>query len=248
MLKEGSFGSYLLYALGEIILIILGILVALWIDGQNQQRREARQEQFYLEGLRDEFRRSLLKLDTLIAVNRRTFETTRELLARIPEAQNREDEKGLAGGLISALSYEIAYNPNNALLREMLNSGRLQILKDPELRQQLTSWEPLLESVNRQESNLRDIRERVMNVALGPKGSILAIMQDAGIASQYVGDDFPRREYSNLPMLKSREFENKLVVFMITAEGTESVHYLPLRQEILSILKRIEAGLESATD
>lgn len=246
LLEEGSFGSYLLYALGEILLIILGILVALWIDGQNQQSREAKQEQFYLEGLRDEFQLSLTKLDTLVAVNQRTYMTARDLLASIPGAEGREDEKALSRGLIAALSFEIDYNPNNSLLREMMNAGRLQTLSDPALRQQLTSWESILESVNRQESNLRNIREQLMQVALGPEGSILAMMQDAGIASRYVGRELPRSTHSNLPMLKSQEFENKLVVFLVTAEGTESVHYLPLRREILSILKRIEANLEQA--
>lgn len=243
LLKERKFGTYLLYAAGEILLIIVGILAALWIDGWNQDRQEAQREAFYLEGLKNEFQLSLAKLDTLIAVNQRTYATTKELLSRLPEVESRDAEAALSGLLIEALSYEIQYNPNNSLLREMINSGRLQILSDPEIRQLLTSWEPFLESTNRQESNLRNIREQVMNVVLRPEGSIVTILQDAGIASQYVGEGIPYRDHSNLPVLKSREFENKLVVFLLTAEGTESNFYQPLRKRILTILERIEANL-----
>ena len=39
-LSKGKFGSYGLYALGEIVLIVLGILVALGIDNWNNERKE----------------------------------------------------------------------------------------------------------------------------------------------------------------------------------------------------------------
>lgn len=242
-LREGAFTRYALYALGEVLLIIVGILAALWIDNSRQERNEAALEKFYLEGLQDEFHSSLIKLDTLIAVNRNTYEMARGLLHRIPDAETKEDEAALAPMLIQAFSYSIAYNPNNSLLNEMINSGRLQTLSDPELRQYLTSWESFVESVNRQENSLRNWRQETMDIMLGPEGSILAIMQDAGMASDFVEGDRPRRDHSNLAVLKSLEFENNLLLFMATAESTETLHYLPLRQRILDIQKRIKGGL-----
>jgi hypothetical protein len=49
---------------------------------------------------------------------------------------------------------------------------------------------------------------------------------------------------SEVPLLQSREFENDLLLFIPTASDLETVHYTPLRAEILAILKLIEAGLE----
>ncbi|MDG1572137.1 DUF6090 family protein [Robiginitalea sp. M366] len=241
LLQEKKFGPYLLYALGEILLIIVGILAALWIDGWNQQRQENQREQFYLQGLREEFQLSLVKLDTLIAVNRKSYETCMALVQQIPEARSREDEAALSRMLIPALSNEIAYNPNNSLLKEIISSGGLEILSNPELRQHLTSWESFLQSVNRQEQNLRNIRERTMDVMLGPQGSILILMRDAGMAHGFTDPGRPGREHSNLPLLQSLEFENKLLVYLVTAESTERLHYQPLRRKILSILEQIES-------
>ena len=243
LLGSNSFGTYFLYAAGEVVLIILGILAALWIDGWNQDREAARQEQFYLQGLREEFRLNLGKLDTLIAVNRRTFDTTRELLGLLPDAETRQEEADLSHMLIEALSYEIAYNPNNSLLRELNNSGRFGILSDPRLRRLLNTWGPFVESVNRQEENLRNSRQQAADLLLGPQGSVLLLLQDVGQAAGYVGEGHAPREHSNLPLLRSLEFENRLLVFLITAESTETQHYLPLREAILSILERIESGI-----
>lgn len=244
LVGEKQLGPYLIYAAGEVFLIVIGILIALGIDGWNQRRQEAQREAFYLSGLQTEFQSSLAKLDTLIAVNRKTYDISRELLTGIARANDHRDEAELSRMLIEALSYEIAYSPNNSLLTEMMNSGRLQTLSDGELRQHLTSWESFVESVNRQEANLRNIRERATDLLLGPEGSILTVMRDAGIASTYVSDELPDRDHSNLPLLKSLEFENRILMFLATAEGTESEHYLPLRREIQRILERIEAGLD----
>ena len=244
VLRDGSFGQYAIYALGEIALIIIGILAAFWIDSWNETRREAEFEAFYLQGLQDEFHSSLLKLDTLIAVNRRTYDTTLALLDRIPRSTSREAEAELANMLITALSYEISYNPNNSMLTELIGSGKLQNIQDAALRQHLTSWESWLESITRQEQTLRQMRERAMETILDSGGSVLAIMEDAGMASYYVNEDRPGRDHSNLPLLRSLEFENRLLLFAVTAESTEINHYLPLREKIRTIQEHIKAGLQ----
>ena len=40
MLTENKFSKYLLYAIGEIVLVVIGILIALWINNWNQERKE----------------------------------------------------------------------------------------------------------------------------------------------------------------------------------------------------------------
>ena len=46
MLTENSFSKYLLYAIGEIILVVIGILIALSINNWNEDRKDKDQEQF----------------------------------------------------------------------------------------------------------------------------------------------------------------------------------------------------------
>ncbi len=44
LLKENKLGKYLVYALGEIILVVIGILIALQINNWNEQRKLQREE------------------------------------------------------------------------------------------------------------------------------------------------------------------------------------------------------------
>ncbi|NND31961.1 MAG: hypothetical protein HKN76_05170 [Saprospiraceae bacterium] len=47
----GSTGKYLLYAIGEIALVVMGILIALRINNWNEERKEAEVERQYMVGL-----------------------------------------------------------------------------------------------------------------------------------------------------------------------------------------------------
>lgn len=43
MIKKGKISSYLLYALGEIFLVMIGILLALQVNNWNQKRTKTKQ-------------------------------------------------------------------------------------------------------------------------------------------------------------------------------------------------------------
>jgi len=70
LLAENKIGRYLIYALGEIILIIFGILIALQINNWNEKRKEAILEKQILREIKDN-----LELDTnyfAARINRQT--------------------------------------------------------------------------------------------------------------------------------------------------------------------------------
>ena len=51
-LIENKFSKYLLYAIGEIILVVIGILIALQINNSNETRKARAVEINYLENLK----------------------------------------------------------------------------------------------------------------------------------------------------------------------------------------------------
>ena len=61
LIKEGQFSNYLLYAVGEIALVVIGILIALQINNWNEQRQQQNKINIYLENLvndlKDDIRR-----------------------------------------------------------------------------------------------------------------------------------------------------------------------------------------------
>ncbi|NEV92972.1 hypothetical protein G3567_02275 [Psychroflexus sp. YR1-1] len=66
MLSEGNTGRYLKYAVGEIILVVIGILIALQINNWNQQRILEKQSQQVLVNLREEINENKTELESAI--------------------------------------------------------------------------------------------------------------------------------------------------------------------------------------
>ncbi len=66
LLSEGKTGKYFKYAIGEIILVVIGILIALSINNWNEGRKEIEQEQTILKQLKTDYEANLIQLENKI--------------------------------------------------------------------------------------------------------------------------------------------------------------------------------------
>ena len=55
LLQEGSFQKYLLYAIGEIALVMIGILLALQVNNWNEHRKKLSAEKTILKAIHSDF-------------------------------------------------------------------------------------------------------------------------------------------------------------------------------------------------
>lgn len=82
-MESGSFSKYLLYALGEIALVVIGILIALQINNWHSNRKLIVKEKSYLENLKNELNQSLTRLDDSINFQELTMEHIDNILNHI---------------------------------------------------------------------------------------------------------------------------------------------------------------------
>ena len=68
LLSENKFSKYLLYAIGEIILVVIGILIALQINTWNETKKNAQQEQLILTQLLAEYESNLQQIKSKISL------------------------------------------------------------------------------------------------------------------------------------------------------------------------------------
>lgn len=138
-------GRYLKYAIGEIVLVVIGILIALSLNTWKEDLDDRDEEIRILSGLKQEFEVNLLEVSRNIALNTSTVEATRNLLELI-----RTQQPFSNGRYVDSLIY-VAYmfgtfDAQTGLLDEVISSGKLSIIKDYELRNRLTSISGLLDN------------------------------------------------------------------------------------------------------
>lgn len=239
LFHEKKVTHYMFYALGEIFLIVIGILIAMEIGNWNEQRKIRQLELVYLHGLQSEFEQSRNKLQTLIEVNRNVYEDAKKIADYITTEYFPEEQQ-LSVLIFNAFSYEQAYNPNNSLLNEIISAGYLKNISNSELRQELSSWESVIQGIHRQEATLREQREKVLDIFRKEEGSMRTVLEQANIIDQQMGLVKSQTQESNLSLITSREFENNLLPYILTGMMMESEHYRPLLDRINKIMELIE--------
>ena len=80
LLSEGKTGKYLKYALGEIILVVIGILIALQINNWNELRKDGIKEQVILKQLQEDYRANLSQLEQKIDIREKMITSGLRLL------------------------------------------------------------------------------------------------------------------------------------------------------------------------
>ncbi|WKK66517.1 hypothetical protein [Lutimonas zeaxanthinifaciens] len=133
LLANSQFFKYLKYALGEIILVVLGILIALYINNQNEQRKEQEKFNEILAELEEELiwntQNALLGMKSLIWRDSLNNIVVNDKLTR---AQLEEDSSFRFRDLYGGFGFEVEdkvfrrlIENNNGLTKEQKAIGRI---------------------------------------------------------------------------------------------------------------------------
>jgi len=138
--KPGSnAGRYFTYAIGEIILVVFGILIALQINHWNEDRKNSIQEQFYLKGLKKDISAQIENLNTGNVRETESIENVRFLI----QAYNRQKGFKYSEETVRSLTEIIKINiisNKNTVFEEINGSGQIGLIKNDSLRNSLVDF------------------------------------------------------------------------------------------------------------
>jgi len=139
MLTEGRFTRYILYALGEIILVVIGILIALQINNWSEHQKEVRLEQEYYCRLAEDVVSDQEQMLNLISLAEDRLKFSNDAVRLL---LNEEAKKIEAGQLI-ALSTRAIYSDfqlNNSAYEDLKSGANLNIIRDKTLIKTLNEY------------------------------------------------------------------------------------------------------------
>ncbi len=139
LIEEDNVRKYLLYAIGEILLVVIGILIALQVNNWNEERKTQIREMNILTRLKQEMVRDSLSLKNTINLVTYKVEQTERLLRTFESGSEVENppefvrDVFLVGRGGSYLPYIPAYN-------ELVANGELGIIQNEEVTKQISSY------------------------------------------------------------------------------------------------------------
>ena len=147
LLTENKFSKYLIYAIGEIVLVVIGILIALQINNWNETQKNRQQELIILENILQDLKNDKVGLNDIIE-RRKSKVASAEIMASYYKGVKIKKLSDYYLHWTNVLYWE-AHNPRNIAFKELVNSGNVSIIKNADIRNSLleinTSYDELFE-------------------------------------------------------------------------------------------------------
>ncbi len=144
MLTENKFGKYITYAVGEIVLVVIGILIALQINNWNENRKNRITEADYYCRILDDFERNEKLIDETSEQISNKIKLAKELLLDLNNIPN--DRSDILDKFVLALRQDV-FVPSNIAFEEITSSGQLKLLTDLELKNRLIQHSTFLNNI-----------------------------------------------------------------------------------------------------
>jgi hypothetical protein len=141
LLTENKFSKYLIYAIGEIILVVIGILIALQINNWNEEQKNEKEEISILNNLLESLYSAKEQSKSEILKENQLKES---LLIALGKNSNKN--KFSINSISDSLFYDILWNSNPRVpvlnsYSDIKNTGKIGIIKNRSIRENFNNLE-----------------------------------------------------------------------------------------------------------
>lgn len=130
LLSENKFSKYLIYAIGEIVLVVIGILIALQINNWNEDNKEKSAKLIYSKRLLDDISSNSIEYNhyiKLLSNRQKKISSYRQLIKNGGLSLEQ-----LNDSLSNYGNVKIAYNPASATYNDLISTGNIVLFSNDE--------------------------------------------------------------------------------------------------------------------
>ena len=156
-MEQNKIRTYLLYAVGEIFLVVIGILLALQVNNWNESRKKNIQELEILYDLKNEFINNRTELELAIKrkeVGLHNFD--RRIKSIIKKDDKALFEQNFNGG-------GNTFNPSEGVKATIIATGQINLLQNDSLKFALANWGSKVKDIQQDEMAHLDFMIHVLD-------------------------------------------------------------------------------------
>ncbi len=230
LLTENKFSRYLIYALGEIILVVIGILIALQITTGMKPEKAALKKQEYLKQIKQEIQADIANIDSILPKlqdRQKKLDTLKTILASDAIAEDTRE-----GYKLWRKSWNFPdFNSHNNTIETLKSSGQIQIIQSKELLNALSSYQNKLDAFY--------IHQGIMNNYLQNSDSFFTFFNATEIKRQSE-NNIKAPIISDVLSLKNEVFGKIEMLYSLSIFSSNS-HLPKIKKNAEQILKEIES-------
>ena len=240
---DDRLSKYLLYAVGEILLVVIGILIALQINNQNDLRKERIKEVHYLGNIRTDLEFNVAEMDRYLESRTNDIAAAKRVLAHF-EGKPITDYAAFNADCVQIYEWQKFWQNDNTF-QELVNSGNLALISNEAIKISLLDLESLYKKLKSEEDHYRFDSE------IAIYGPLYEIMDIKPLVSSYEyrvtggssGTNVPLTEAYFADFLNNTKIKNGFVLTVLEfSKLNEQMREIKRRTEELIDLIVVEVG------
>ena len=234
----GKAGRYLKYAVGEIILVVIGILIALQINNWNSNRVNTIESNNFNKRLLAEVSNNIDLANGKIEIIKRTLNSSKQVLDlfnKPPDNDNFKSLDSLIYNIIEGVEIEFI----TGTLSEGLNTGKVALIKSDILKSKLYGLPSNIEYVGKWDKTFSTYLYDIFQPFLYQNFNYRKM---DNVYSHYDVGPSKFKNQHNKELLENEQFEN-LINNQFFQSNSQLEFHTNLRDEFVSIKKLIELEL-----
>lgn len=215
LMAEGELGKYLAYAVGEILLVVIGILIALQINNYNDARKDRARELGYLSNIRADLEANIEEMDRYLAIRDDGIAAAQRIIGHF-DGEPIKDASAFNADGVSIYSWQRYYQINNTY-QELVNSGNFALLSNDTIKHGLLDLEAQYLKMKGEEDHFRFDAETLIYQPLYETMELYPIVMDAAYRASngQMGKDGLLNRQSFEVFLKNRMLKNGFVMTIL---------------------------------
>jgi len=235
--------KYFKYAIGEIILVVIGILIALSINNWNENRKNSSIEKETLISLKSDLTSALEQLNEKIIQNI-DYKTRDSILLDVIHFKKEISIDSLESLTLNHI-WSPGFDPELGTLNEILSTGKMGIIKNVSLRKHISTWNKYMDELIEVDNKLAyfdlQVKTPLYSKNLPYKNGMSKLINNGSD----LGYQFPKSnfEWNSKTLLQSKEFENMLSNYMIYSK-IQRIRLLDIKQNINEMIALINQDIK----
>ncbi|RED44564.1 hypothetical protein DFQ10_103251 [Winogradskyella eximia] len=227
---ENKTSKYFKYAAGEIVLVVIGILIALQINNWNENRKINNQETVYLQDLKNDITFDIETLNARVANNNLMVHNIDTILTLISSKKKfTEQDETLLANMTLTLFGESYFIPEKGTINQIQSSSSGSFIKNKTLRDLIFRYYSNSERV---EKNMEQSIQIYQHQIITPK------LVHPAIAKRSMNINAEVSPLNMSLLIKDNAYLNALTLKSIGTQN-QNIQYLKIigkAEEILSII------------
>ena len=251
LLNEGKTSKYFKYAIGEIVLVVIGILIALQINNWNENRKKRQIELNYLERLIIDLRENEKLLSEFHDIKQKQLEAA-NIFLNFSFSKNKDSVFNVMPYFNSIFSWQ-DININQVTFNEMVSSGNLDLISNDSIKIKLLELNKQYNSILIIQDKEKESHVRLLFPPINEKFNMRYIMALEPSKEKEINRTFTDSEkgfYLNefkkelLQLIENQTFMNGVTVVQSSADVIMK-EYLKAKQQVIDLQRLINVELNN---